>query len=250
MRSTLVLAPVLVAVLAGPARADRKSFAYTYEYATLPEGQTEVELWHTEARDTWDAKTAERFEEKVEIEHGITDHWDMSMYTVLTQVSGGGVDEPLALDAVRFESRYRFAERGELPVDTVAYAEVAKDFGKSLYELEGKLIFARDFERVTAAANVIVETAVGNDVPSSTLELGWAGGLTYELTPKLRLGAETWGGHEDGATRWAVGPALSLAPSSKFWLVATAGFSLADHAEADDYAGAAFSARVIMGLEL
>src|SRR5215813_10998364 len=113
MRYTLTVAVVLS--LSSAARADRKSFAYTYEYATLPEGQTEVELWHTQSRDSWNKSTAERFEEKLEIEHGITDHWDMAMYTVLTEVAASDpmVASPLGLDAVRLESRYRFADRGE-----------------------------------------------------------------------------------------------------------------------------------------
>lgn len=228
------------------ARADRKSFSYTYEYATLPEGQTEVELWHTQSRDTWNANTAESFEEKLEIEHGITDHWDASMYTVFAE----STDEVLHLDAVRLESRYRFAERGELPVDCVAYLELAKDFGTSLYEVEAKGIFARDFDKITIAGNIIGEVALGNNAEESELELGWAVGTTYEVHPKVRLGVETWGGYEEGETRWAVGPALSLAPSPKFWLVTTAGFGVADTVATDDFAGQAFSARVIMGMEL
>jgi hypothetical protein len=238
----------LIIMVPGLARADRKSFSYTYEYATLPEGQTELEIWHTEARDTWKANTSESFEEKLEIEHGITDHWDMSMYTVLAQSTQPG--DEFHLDAVRVESRYRFADRGEWPVDTVAYLEVAKDFGTSLYEIEAKGIFARDFDKVTVAGNVIGEVTLGNNVPKTELDIGWAAGATYEVTPKVRLGVETWGGHEDETTRWAVGPALSLAPSSKFWLVGTAGFGLADTVGTDDFAGTAFSARVIMGLEM
>ena len=235
----IVMSPLL-------ARADRKSFSYTYEYATLPEGQTEVELWHTQARDTWQASTAERFEEKLEIEHGITDHWDMSMYTVLAQ----STDEAFHLDAARLESRYRFADRGEWPVDTVGYLEVAKDFDASIYEIEAKGIFARDFDKVTVAGNVIGEVAFGKNVSGTDLSIGWAAGATYEVNPKVRLGVESWGAHEEGTVRWAVGPALSLAPSSKFWLVTTAGFGVGDTFASDDFAGEAFSARVIMGLEL
>jgi hypothetical protein len=235
----LLMAPSL-------ARADRKSFSYTYEYATLPEGQTELELWHTQSRDTWKSNTAESFEEKLEIEHGITDHWDASMYTVFAQ----STDEVLHLDAVRLESRYRFAERGELPVDCVAYLELAKDFGTSLYEIEAKGIFARDFDKITIAGNIIGEIALGNNAAESELEIGWAVGTTYEVHPKVRLGVETWGGVEEEELRWAVGPALSLAPTSKFWLVTTAGFGVADTVGTDDFAGQAFSARVIMGMEL
>jgi hypothetical protein len=228
------------------ARADRKSFSHTYEYATLPEGQTEVEIWHTQSRETWQADTGESFQEKLEIEHGITDHWDASMYTVFAQ----STDEVLHLDGVRVESRYRFAERGELPVDCVAYLELAKDFGTSVYEIEGKGIFARDFDKITIAGNIIGEVALGNNTDETELELGWAVGTTYEVTPKVRLGVETWGSVEEEELRWAVGPALSLAPSSKFWLVTTAGFGVADTAGGGDFAGQAFSARVIMGLEL
>lgn len=228
------------------ARADRKSFSYTYEYATLPEGATELELWHTQSRDTWKADTAESFEEKLEIEHGITDHWDASMYTVFAQ----STDEVLHLDAVRVESRYRFAERGELPIDYVAYLELAKDFGTSLYEIEAKGIFARDFDKITVAGNIIGEVELGNNAAESELEIGWAVGTTYEVTPKVKLGVETWGGVEEEELRWAVGPAISLAPSPKFWLVTTAGFGAADTVATDDFAGQAFSARVIMGIEL
>jgi hypothetical protein len=241
---------VLVLLVPAVASADRKSFTNTYEYATLPEGQTEVEIWHTQARDTWDKSTPQRFEEKIEIEHGITDNWDASMYTVFSEVAGNAMtSEPLALDGVRFETRYRFADRGQWPVDTVAYLEVAKDFGAGVYELEGKGIFARDFDRITAAANIIGEVQIGHDVPDSTLELGWAAGVTYEITPKVRLGAETWGAYEDSITRAAAGPAVSLAPSSKFWLAMTAGFGLAT-LNGDEAAGSAFSGRIIMGLEL
>src|SRR5689334_9509336 len=103
------------------ASADRKSFGYTYGYETLPEGQTELEIWHTQLRDAWSAGSPQRIEEKLEIEHGVTDHYSMSMYTVFTETSSSDPTEaePLTLSAVRFENRYRFAERGQWPVDTV-----------------------------------------------------------------------------------------------------------------------------------
>ena len=228
------------------AHADRKSFTNTYEYATLPEGQTEVELWHTQSRDTWDSRSPQRFEEKLEVEHGITDHWDMAMYTVFTQVAGDAMTaQPLGLDSVRLETRYRFADRGEWPVDTVGYLELGKDFGQGVYEIEGKVIVARDFDRVTAAANLIAEIAVGHDVPAVDLEVGWAAGVTYEITPKVHLGVETWGqrAREDQLVRGYVGPAIGLAPSSKLWIALGVGFGV--NADAD-----AFSGRVVMGLAL
>ena len=246
----------LIVMLPALARADRRACGYTYEYATLPEGQTEVESWHTQARDTWHSDTPERFEEKIEIEYGVTDRYDISMYTVFAEAAGGGADENLHLDAVRMENRYRFADRGEWPVDTIAYLELAKDFGASLYEVEAKAIISRDFDKLLVAANAIGEVAFGNDVPHRDLSVGYSVGASYEITPKFRLGVETWGASEDnedgnGRTlRAAVGPAISLAPTSKLWLAGTAGFGVASTFESDDFAGAAFSARVVIGLEM
>lgn len=249
MRRFLVALLVMVPQLA---RADRRSFGYTYEYATLPEGQTEVEIWHTQSRDTWDATSAERFEQKLEIEYGVTDHYDLSMYTVFAE----STDENLHLDAVRIENRYRFADRGEWPVDTIAYVELAKDFGTSKYEIEGKAIFSRNFDKLLLAGNAIGEVAFGNNVPHRDLSLGWSVGASYEVDPRVRLGVESWGASEDnedgnGTTlRAAVGPAISLAPSSKLWVAGTAGFGIASTFDSDDFAGAAFSARVVIGMEM
>jgi hypothetical protein len=228
------------------AHADRKSFTNTYEYATLPEGQTEVELWHTQSRDTWESSTPQRFEEKLEVEHGITDHWDMAMYLVFGQVAGDATtEEPFGFDSLRFESRYRLADRGQWPIDTVLYGEVGKDFGAGVYELEGKVILARDFDRLTVAGNAIVEIAVGHDVAETNVEVGWAAGASYEITPKVKFGAETWGerAREDQIVRGYVGPALSLAPSNKLWVTAGLGFGVNSDADA-------FSGRIIVGLGL
>jgi hypothetical protein len=247
--------PIVVAVLAVPsaARADRKSFTHTYEYATTPEGQTEIELWHTELRDSWKASSAERFEGKIEVEYGLTDHWDIAMYTIFQQVASSdpSVASALSLDAVHLESRYKIAQRGELPVDTELYLELAKDFGASVYEIESKLILARDFDRVTAALNVIDEATIGHDVPGGENEIGYAFGLTYEVTPRVRIGAETWGMHGSAGTRISAGPALSFAASSKFWLAMTAGFGIQTQPEADlDQDLSAFSGRIVMGFDL
>ncbi len=239
------LAPLfLIAITAADARADLRSFTHTYEYSTVPEGRTAIELWHTQGRSTWDKSSPQFFEQILEIEHGITDHWDAAFYTVFAQASGDAMTaRPYGLDSVRLETRYRFADRGEWPVDTLIYAEVAKDFGQSLYELEGKVVVARDFDKLTAAANAIVEVKVGNDAVETEPELGWAVGLTYQAHSKVRIGAETWGQLEESELYLSAGPALSLSPSSNFWVTMTAGFGLTDEAEA-------FSARAIVGIEL
>ena len=231
--------------LCATAHADRRSFTNTYEYSTMPEGKTAFEFWHTQSRDSWDADAAQRYQQIFEIEHGITDHWDFALYTVLAQVAATdpAAVEPLHLDSLRMETRYRFADRGELPIDALVYFEVAKDFGTSVYEIEGKGVFARDFDRFTAAANLIGELVAGHDVPDTHLIVGWAAGLTYEAHPKLRLGAETWGEREQGVVTALAGPAVNIAPSGNLWLTITAGFGLTD-------AAPAAVGRLILGVEL
>jgi hypothetical protein len=238
----------LALVAAGPAAADRRAFTRTYEYMTMPEGETEVELYSTHSRKTFDGATSpQSFVFQVEIEHGITDRWDVSLYHVFAQASdGAGGGSPLALSEVKLRTRYRFAERGELPVDVLAYGEAIKEFGAGVYAVEGKAILGKDFGKASLAVNLIGELELGPDVPESELELGLAAGLTYEVSPRWKLGAETWldfEAEEPEELAASAGPALSWAPSSKLWVTATAGFGLTDEANA-------FSVRGLIGLGL
>jgi hypothetical protein len=235
---------------ASPAAADRRLFTWTYEYKTVPQGQTAIELWHTQTRSMWDSSDAgagTALEQILEIEHGLTDHWDAALYTVFTQLASDDpmiASQPFSFHELKLETRYRFADRGEWPVDLLVYGEVAKEFGAGVYEVETKAIFARDFDLVTAAVNLISEVEFGPDVPETEVELGWAAGITYELHPKLNIGVETYGvvEVEESEVLAAVGPAISVAPSSNLWVTVTTAFGF-DEAPA-------FSARMILGIEL
>jgi len=202
-----------------------------------------IELWHTQSRATWDADSPQAFQGILELEHGLTERWDMAFYTVFEQSSAAMFSEPLHLSEIKLETRYRLAERGEWPVDTLLYGEVAKEFGESVYEVEGKLIGARDFGELTAAVNLIGEIKFGKDVDETELELGYAAGITYPVHPKFRVGAESWGTFEEDEVYLSAGPAVSYAGASNFWVTLTAGFGLTDEADA-------FDARAIFGIEL
>ena len=65
-------ATLLAGALAGDARADRRAFTRTYEYTTMPEGQTEIEIYSTHSRATFDGATSpQSFVLQLEVEHGI-----------------------------------------------------------------------------------------------------------------------------------------------------------------------------------
>ena len=239
--AALVVAPAV-------ASADRRAFTHTYEYMTMPEGQTELEIYTEQGRSTWDDDALQTAKIQLEIEHGITERWDVSLYHVFEQASGGPatarVDEPLRLTEIKLRSRYRFAERGELPVDVALYGEVVKAFGASVYELEFKPIVARDVGLVTIAAQPVIALELGGDVEEPELEVGWAAGVTYEVAPELKVGAETWGAFKEEFEEQEayVGPALSWAPAQSFWVALTPGFGFADAER--------FNVRAILGMDL
>lgn len=223
------------------ALADRRSFARTYEYMTMPAGDLELEFYNTQTMEKFDDEAPQAFQMQIEVEYGITDHWDVSLYQVFSQAGA----EPLHYSATKLRSRYRFAERGLWPVDTLLYFEAVKAFGGLAgSELEAKLILARDFGPVTLAVNPIVELEVEEEMEAGgeaekelELEAGFAAGLTYEVAPSFRVGAESF---SKGKRFWA-GPSISWAPSPKFWTTVNAGFGLNE--KADD-----FTVQAILGL--
>jgi hypothetical protein len=245
-RRTLVTAAALAATTS-LAHADLRSFTHTYEYTTVPEGRTAFELWHTQTRASSDTKLPQVYEGILDIEHGITEHWDVSFYQVFGQTADRLSSEPLHLSQAKLDTRYRLAERGEWPVDTVLYFAASKTFGDSFYELQGRVIGARDFGDITVAANAIVEIELGADAETE-LEVGWAAGATYMAHSKLRVGVETWGMAEDGEVYAAAGPALNWAPTGDLWATLTVGLGLTDEAKGSEFGFV--SARAIIGILL
>lgn len=229
--------PWVLLLVSATAAAEPRSFTQTYEYPTLPEGEADVALWHAQSQTNWHTPTVQRFAEQLQISYGVTERLEAALFTVFTQTT----DQAFAFDALRAEGRYRFVDRGEWPVDVALHVEAAKEFGRSIYDLAGQLELARDFDRVTAAGNLIATRAVGHDAAGAQVELAWAGGLSYEVVPKLRVGAETWGGRSKSLTRTEVGPTLAIAPSPRLWLAVTAGFGVNDASDA-------FSGQLIVGL--
>lgn len=241
----LAAAAPLALILAIPAaaRADRRAFTHTYEYMTMPEAETEVEIYTQQSRATLDTASSKTFLLELEIEHGITPKWDFAVYHVFEQTAGvtSAEDEAFGLEEMKLESRYRFAERGEWPVNVVAYGEVVRSFADAVWEAEAKAIIARDFDKLTVAVNLIGEVAFGPGVEEPEVEAGWAGGLSYELAPEIKLGAESWGSFEvedSDAVAASAGPVVSWAPSTGLWLAATAGFGLTEYADDLEIRGA------------
>jgi hypothetical protein len=242
MRITIALSTLLAAALLAPeARADRRTLIRAYEYMTQPEGNLELEIWND-----IDAPTAGGFDQavltsRVELEYGITDHWDFALYHVFEQAPG----ESFKFDSWRLESRYRLFEKNVLPVDIILYLEAERpaDFAEP-WELEEKLILEKDFGRFALVANLVLEQKLFHANEGHLWEID--AGARYEVVPQLRLGAEFWTIQETAlgvtAGSYYLGPSVSWA-TSKLWLQLGAGFGVGDSS------GATF-VRSVLGVNL
>ena len=244
---TAAAAGALVLGHAGAAHADRRAFGYTYEYNTMAAGGLDLELWNTQSRTTFDGGAA-GLEWKAELEYGITDHWDIALYQVFAQ---GGTEGAVAYDETTVETRYRFAERGQWPVDVLVYFELAKGFGVTKWDVEPKLVLARDLGKLSLNLNLTPELEIAKHREAGAteaeleaeLEPEWAFGATYEVSPRWKVGGETFGAldlEESEVTAYA-GPALSWSPSAKLGVATTAAFGLTDGADA-------FALRFVLGI--
>ena len=246
-----ILLLMMVAGDVQTARADRRAFTYTYEYVTQPQGNLELEFYNTQSRSKWGDGAISSWAQQIEVEYGITDYTDVSLYQVFEETE----DEGVHYAETKLRMRHRFGERGLYPVDLLVYMELVKPFGRPAVEIEPKLVVSRDFGAVTAVVNLIPEVEVAREFePSGDKELelefepGWAAGVTYEVVPQLKVGGETFGTiHEpfDDARfvqAW-VGPAVSWAPSTRLYLTVTPAFGLTDESDK-------FLVRFLLGLGL
>lgn len=210
-------------LLSAPAaRADRRSMIRAYEYATQPEGNLEFELWNDVRAPKAGGFDKAAVEHRIELEYGITDHWDLALYHVFVQGSG----EAFHFDAWRAETRYRLAEKGEWPVDLLLYFELERpaDF-TAPYETEEKLILEHDFGRLGLVANLVAEQSFLHAGDHHQWEVD--AGARFEVAPALRVALEGWTIQGVGARPrgWFVGPSVSVA-TSKIWIQIGAGVGL------------------------
>jgi hypothetical protein len=236
------LAALLVALaLPAVAAADQRSYTFTYQPITAPRGGLDLELYGTFSDPAGDAASARLWRYQVELEYGITDRWDVSLYNVFRRPYGG----ELEYEAVKVRTRFRVTEPGVSVVDAVLYVEAQKTvIDERPTKLEEKLIVGKDFGRANLAVNLIAEQEFEGG--ATALEWGWGAGASWEFHPAFRIGAETFGalksvdtatGEELEVEAWA-GPAVSVAVPVQAgvlhgaWLAVTAGVGLTP--ESDD----------------
>src|SRR5438874_5781104 len=108
MRITIGLNVLLACAFLTPAaRADRRTMIRSYEYMTQPQGNLELEIWNEVAAPKDGGFDAAVVTPRIELEYGITDHWDIALYHVFEQAPGAS----FKFDSWRLETRYRLFEQ-------------------------------------------------------------------------------------------------------------------------------------------
>lgn len=222
-----VVSSLFVLVVAGSARADRRSYVWTYEYQTVPKGMAELEYYLTtkiaDSKNTSDKNT---WEHQLEYEFGLTDRWDFSIYQMWKHTNTSSEDK-FEYTGTKLRTRYRLGEKGMYPLDMLLYLEYIRPDGSGAPEiLEGKLVLAKDIGKWNIAYNQIIKEGINN---RGETEHEYAAGACYELSSAWKLGLESTGNLTE--ERYYLGPTLSWG-SRRVW--ANIGFLMGLNDRSDD----------------
>lgn len=190
----LVACAVIALIAAHPAEAHKRDFAWTYQWFTPYEGEKELELWITHARDGSATDYA------LEYEFAVNEHWALGLYGLLGESSS----ESLAWKGWKLEQRYRFGDYRQDKWLHAAYLELAKETDEP-YELEGKWLLSRyGAHGSNFAVNLIAEKGLG---VGEGVEWGYAAGWGRDLKSGWRAGVESKGSFTD--REYYLGPTVS-----------------------------------------
>lgn len=212
-----------MSLFADAAFADRRFYVWTYQYQTMPAGNTELEIYQTSK-----LREVDQTELRIELEHGLTSRWDASLYEIFVQNQGGN----MKWDSWQVRSRYRFGESGQYFMDPLLYLEYnRKTEPTSPNKLEAKFILAKTVDKWNLAVNPVYEYFFA---PETLHEIGLDLGTSYEFHSKFVAGLEstTRVEFEDDETVTAsyFGPTVSFA-SGDFWVAIGAATGITDDSD-------------------
>lgn len=223
----LVLAFVLFTVLlpVKNASADRRSYVWTYEYQTMPKGMAEAEYYVTTEVPNTNKKNINTWKHQLELEYGLTDRWDISMYQMWKHknTSSGSTTE---YDGFKFRTRYRIGEKNQFLLDPLLYFEYIRDDDFSKPNVgEIKLILAKDIENINLSYNQILKRNLEKE---GKTDHEYAAGVSYRFLSEFKLGIESKGNYS--SEKYAAGPTASFA-AKRFWVSFGAVFGLNDRTD-------------------
>ncbi len=227
----------LIITFVSNASADRRRFVWSYEPILQVPGGADLEFYQTTKLNQTDS-----WEYRIEIEHGLSQRWDFSIYQIFAQKEG----ESFKWDAFQLRARCRLSETGTVPFDPVLYLEYRRKIElKEQNKFETKLLLGKNFNKISLAVNPAYEFfwAPGNPIH----EIGCDIGLAYSPSYQFSFGLESATRHEfvksaDDETSSYLGPVISFA-SGPIWY--SVGYVWGLNDDSDDA-----RARFLMGVQL
>lgn len=187
------------------ASADRRFFAYTYDWFTPAKGEKEIEFGWTQPEGGDSAL-------QLEFEYGLTDQWMIAPYALFE-----GEGDEFGQKGWKIESRYRFSEFDTGKLLPAIYFEVKKENDEEA-EVEAKLITTvMTMRGLVWSANLIAETALQGDRATAW---EYSTGVAQLVGRTLRLGFEFKG--EIGGRSHKLGPSFSYGLTANQSLIGTA----------------------------
>jgi hypothetical protein len=178
--------------------AGDRHFTFIYEAPTSPPGSVDFENSFTWKRTT-NPGLSNQFEFRHEIEYGVTDRFQASVYVAdwLYQNSRGHSGTTYSDNAI--ELIYNLTNP---VVDSVGFSLYQEyKAGYHLFEWESKAILQKNLGPLIIAYNATLEAVwEGHNLAETEGELSQALGASYELAPRLSVGLEML--HEVVLPKW------------------------------------------------
>ena len=181
-----LLCGLAVILLSQPCMAGARHFGYLYEAPTTPPGIFELENYAT-------ARLGEggfyQSDFRHELEFGITDRLQASIYFANWSYVRKGDNSGTHYNSASLEAIYNFSNPAGDPIGISVYQELSA--GRRVIESETKLIAQKNFGPLILAYNFTLEAEWdGQGLREHAGELQQAFGASYELAPRLSVGAE------------------------------------------------------------
>lgn len=210
-KKVLVILIVLVAISAST-KADRRKYVWTYQTTMVAQDHSEFEFYQTTKLNDID-----KWEYRIEIEHGLSPKADLAVYQIFTQTEG----ESFKWDAVQFRVRYRLTEPGSNFFNPILYVEYNRKTDlKAQNKFEAKLLLGHNFDKTNLSVNPVFEFfwAPGDPIYETGLDIG----LSYSPTYKFSIGIESTSRQKyetDKDTKYTsyFGPTISYASGDMFY---------------------------------
>ena len=226
--------------------AGARHFTFIYEAPTSPPGSFEIENYAT-------TRFTNGFTEVVfrnELEIGITEHFQASIYFANWNYTQRGADRGFHYDTASIEVIHNLTNPVTDPIGISLYQEI--NGGRRAFESETKLIAQKNFGPLILAYNLTLEAEwEGKSLRERNGEIQQAFGASYELSPRVSVGAEmlhevlllAWHSSE-AENNFFIGPNASYRGDRWFATVTALAQTTRTEGEAD------YQVRLIFGVSL